>query len=1219
MKANLRISSRPWVRLSAASLVATLLIPSLAFAQSPALPPPSATDQSPAPSQNIPVATTPSNQGGSSEAPIELSPFEVNASQQQGYLSTNTLAGTRLNTNIGDLPGSVTVVTKEQMEDTNSLNINDVFRFEANTEGAGTYTPYTSGASTERGNAADALGGAGGNILSGQVTQYADALDSGNRVRGLSTVDNEEDNFYSLYRIPFDAYNTESVEIDRGPNSIIYGTGSPAGIVNQSRADAVFDKFSGEADLEGGSWGTFRESVNFNIPLIPDTLAIYVAQMYNSQGFEQKPSSDITRRQYIALKFNPFKSHKTTLKASFENYNEYTSDPNALTPQDFVTPWLASGRPIWNVLNDTVSYLNTGQTNPYTYVNSTTNPLWISADGSHVGSTYLSSTTSPLYVPNMGFFSGGHIISFVNQGQYLYTFKGTQTGLNIPNFIPATTSMTAAQYIINSSYGMAESQVAPITPHYATWQIPTVDSKNVYDWSTINIDSLNHATTSAKTYHVDLQQSIIDSETWGSLNFDFGWFRQELQQTSDDPLSQESGTTMAVDENEYLPNGQVNPHEGQPYLETYQSGVVVAPEVNNNFRGMLEYEINLQDKVPSWLSFVGHHRFLTVYSQHDDVQTELVYRPSIIGGDPNYMPTATSYASTSGISLNANGALEAEYYLGDNGFLPNGQATLSPGFMSRAGFGGPSALPIQTYNYATGTWQTTTVDLAGLLTPGGGLQENLQDSKTYFWQSYFWNDRIVGSLGLDDDQVKSRQTVFPTTNPSLTEYNSIGLPNPAVWYREGPWSYIGGNTSTEGLVVHPLKNWAGIDSAANSGNLLAAFARTLGFTFNKSNNFNPPAQQYTDFFGNIVGKPTGDEKDYGMEIATPDNKLFLRATWFTTDDLNQVGDAPTSTARATYIDQNEIKDWATDVVEIRNGENPTTDPNFGNTNVYPITTAEQSQISALTGLPYFFGGNVGGNGEYVNPTDTENSQARGTEVEVEYNPLPNWTMKLSWGKQQTAINSAAAQAEAWVNYRLPFWQAATAPDMATTYTTTGGNVLSLKNFWNGYGFGNAGQTGSNPGVVGYYQTTIATQLAVDSAANGTLATNQREYSWSYLTNYTFDRGVIKGLGIGTALQFTGRALSAYYGSTTELNSAGQVAAPNTSLPIYTPAYLHVNLWASYQFQLPWSHLRAKVQFNVADLTSSGYLLPVSFNYDGSPAAFRIIQPRQYTLETTVKF
>lgn len=1201
----------PAIAWSAALASLALLAPQTASAQS--APPPLPQSQQPAqpPGASAPASSNPAAPGKPSdeEPVIQLSPFEVNASQNQGYFAPNTLAGTRLNTNIADLAGSVTVVTKDQLEDTNSYDINDVMRFEANTEGASTYTPVTGTNATERSNVTDLLSGAGGNILSGQVNAYGTASTAGQRIRGVGVPDNEEDNFFAISRIPFDAYNTQSIEIDRGPNSIIFGSGSPAGIVNQSRAEAVLDKFSGEAQITGSTWGGFRETFDLNIPLLPDRLAVYVAQMYDSKGFEQKPSSDTTRRQYAALTFSPFKSHKTSLKLSFENYNNYANDPNTITPLDYVTPWLASGRPVWNPLTEEVTYLNSGKTTQ-PYVLTTTNPNYVS--GGPVGSAALTSSTSPYFVPGMTFFSSGHIVSFVDQGSYLYTFKGEQTSLNIPGFIPST--LTGAQIVANQEL-MAESTNLPTPAAYATWQIPAVVSKSIYDWSTINTNSLNHAWTAGKTYHADLQQEILPN-----LNLDVAWFRQELHQTSDDPLGQESGNGIYIDENEYLPNGQLNPHVGQPFEDTYQSGVVVGPEINNNLRGMLEYSLDLQDKVPSWLSWLGHHRFLLVDSQHDDVQTELVYRPSVVGGDANYMPTAASYASTSGISLNANGAPEAIYYLTGATGLPNGQATMSPGFMSRAGFGGPSTIPIQTYNYATNSWQTTTLDMAGLLTPGGGLLENLQDSKTYFWQSWFWNERIVGSLGIDDDQVKNRNTVFPTTNPTAVEYNSQGYPNTSVWFNEGPWNYIGGNTSTEGVVLHPFKNWGGIDHAAETGSLWAGFLRTLSFTFNKSDNFNPPAAYYTDYFGNPLGKPSGTEKDYGVEIATPDNKLFLRATWFTTDNLNQVVNF-TSVARANYIDQTELKNWATAVVEIRDGESPS-DPNFGVTSVYPITSAMQSQISALTGLPYSYGGQVGADGEYVNPTGTENAQARGIDLELEYNPLPNWTMKFTWGKQDTSVANADSQATSWIAYRYAAWQKYAAPDLPNVYTLYSGKQMYLANFWQGYGFDSNVVAGSVNGwntTQLYYQDVVASQVAVDTAVNGTQAANQHGYSWNYLTNYTVDRGPLKGVGLGGALQFSGRAVAGYYGSTADLNSSGQIAAPNPDAPIYTPSQTHIDLWVSYQFRLPWSRLRAKVQFNINDLTSNGYLLPITYNYDGSPAAERIILPRQYALTTTVKY
>jgi hypothetical protein len=76
------------------------------------------------------------------EESIVMSPFTVDASKDKGYYSENTLAGSRLNTRVADLGASITVVTKQQLVDTASLDLNDVFLYEANTEGANNYTDF---------------------------------------------------------------------------------------------------------------------------------------------------------------------------------------------------------------------------------------------------------------------------------------------------------------------------------------------------------------------------------------------------------------------------------------------------------------------------------------------------------------------------------------------------------------------------------------------------------------------------------------------------------------------------------------------------------------------------------------------------------------------------------------------------------------------------------------------------------------------------------------------------------------------------------------------------------------------------------------------------------------------------------------------------------------------------------------------------------------------
>ena len=71
--------------------------------------------------------TTPN--AATDEEVIQLSPFEVNTSKDQGYLATNTISGTRLNTLIKDLPMPVEVITEEFLRDTGSNDLRESLRY----------------------------------------------------------------------------------------------------------------------------------------------------------------------------------------------------------------------------------------------------------------------------------------------------------------------------------------------------------------------------------------------------------------------------------------------------------------------------------------------------------------------------------------------------------------------------------------------------------------------------------------------------------------------------------------------------------------------------------------------------------------------------------------------------------------------------------------------------------------------------------------------------------------------------------------------------------------------------------------------------------------------------------------------------------------------------------------------------------------------------------
>src|SRR5687768_13628858 len=66
------------------------------------------------------------------EEPIMLSPFEVSSSQDRGYQATQTLAGTRIRTNLADIGGSIQVLTKEFLDDIGATDNESLLQYTTN-------------------------------------------------------------------------------------------------------------------------------------------------------------------------------------------------------------------------------------------------------------------------------------------------------------------------------------------------------------------------------------------------------------------------------------------------------------------------------------------------------------------------------------------------------------------------------------------------------------------------------------------------------------------------------------------------------------------------------------------------------------------------------------------------------------------------------------------------------------------------------------------------------------------------------------------------------------------------------------------------------------------------------------------------------------------------------------------------------------------------------
>lgn len=273
-------------------------------------------------------STEPAANKEEKEKAVLLSPFVVDSSKDQGYRATSTLAGSRINTDLKDLAAPLTVVTKEFLTDVNAVDINDVLSYTANTEGTHDYTASTP-------------------TLGRPSDGPASNPQGSNRLRGLDSANITRDYFYTLGSgLGFDSYNLDQVTISRGPNSLLAGLGTPAGIINYSPVLAGLSRNRNEVTYRYGSFNDQRATLDSNIVAKKDVLGFRLAAEWADKGYKQEPAFNHDKRVYFTGTYKPWS--KTTIRAGYEIAKVKSNEPNSITPEDDVTQWIALGKPSYD-------------------------------------------------------------------------------------------------------------------------------------------------------------------------------------------------------------------------------------------------------------------------------------------------------------------------------------------------------------------------------------------------------------------------------------------------------------------------------------------------------------------------------------------------------------------------------------------------------------------------------------------------------------------------------------------------------------------------------------------------------------------------------------------------------------------------------------------------------------------------------------------------------
>jgi hypothetical protein len=1228
---NLRPTPRP----AGAFLAAILLAPAVTFAQQATAPASSEEDEA-----------------------VVLSPFEVTASNENdGYVTTTTLAGNRLNTQLKDLGSSISVYNEQFLRDIGATDNQSLLKYTLGTEIGGINGNYS---------------GSGGGTSPNRDASYLNPQ-STNRIRGLVAADSTRDLY--LTSIPWDGYNVDAVDLQRGPNAILFGQGSPAGVINNRTKQATY-RNSNEASLRVDQYGSLRATVDFNKVLLKDELALRFSAVDNLGKFKQEPAFEDFNREWLAARYEPKFLKKagarTIIKIDGEIGNSNSNRPRNMPPGDRITPWFtALNKSLYNV-----AWLN--------------DQNWeLPGRGAVVQSRTVNGVTenNPNYQPWLNTNFGNN---YYGGSEFFFLPGSTTPALGL--------AINPVQYLGLDAKGQQDKSIgglAPSQPHgvrgYRDWAIATnqpfatlikdkyITDPKIFDFYNNLIDGdIKREWSHFSAYDASLSQTFFND----MMGFDVGYHEENYVSGSYSPLIGEGGSIF-IDFNSVWPDGTNTPEKGwytdgtpnqgagRPFVQL-GNGRGESNEDRTSWRGtaFVSHDFDKGSKSNWIFRFLGQHTVTGMASQ--DRYSRFSHSWVDAAFDNNYfnkpmfdeirkgngrfwadfVPIRTQYIGDSLVnkSLGQNLGIHSpgsDPVLPDKVTLryfdPTWTATgVNPGDpwfnQVTAGTAGGPVQSTQSENPANYRgWVTQQMPLLkatdgfsrDLLTTNRTWDNRLNKAYAFVWQGKFWDDSIVGTAGVRHDEVSQHLTDWNFRNSS-----NLGSGDPAA---------VIPNISQFGPIKQTSKSWGAVAHLNTLPGLAVVMKRlplNVSLSYNKSDNFQT-GQIYADYFGQQLPLPKGETKDMGILIATKDSKYSVKVNKFKSTVANNpvgglqywnygnnVGVMLRAYHQFKYNNSN-----ASDPNSTRYGNNIISDlpvPTQASPNAkwsvdyQPLDgqTLEQAQaqevavinawdkwISDMGTLPLKMAEAWSFNlttdlteGDLRNFSMTSDLVSEGYEIELNAQVTDSWRLTLNASKitsvlaniGQTPVPAGGpAGIKTQIDYLMEFDRRLNETVMGDLRIWGGGSTSNARQNWDGFADGD---------------------LKARLAQQGTVVPENRLWHVNLITNYDFKHDRLRGWSVGGAMRYESAATLGY----TPVQNPGYISY-NLNKPYKDDPKVDFDLWVGYGRKLFRDRIDWRVQLNVANVGVGNELVPVTVQPDGTPAAYRIRPPQQIFLTNTFRF
>ena len=232
---------------------------------------------------------------------------------------------------------------------------------------------------------------------------------------------------------------------------------------------------------------------------------------------------------------------------------------------------------------------------------------------------------------------------------------------------------------------------------------------------------------------------------------------------------------------------------------------------------------------------------------------------------------------------------------------------------------------------------------------------------------------------------------------------------------------------------------------------------------------------------------------------------------------------------------------------------------------------------------------------------TEDNVSKGWEMELSAQPTKNWRVLFNASKTDARrTNIGNANMREFMDLVASALKVTNGVARQHHYWGTQDVVTAGKNWFDGEGL--VGAPGSEWRLAQLVENTTVPEL--------------REWRFNVITNYAFDGGALKGLNVGGGLRYQSDVIVGY----PPMGDPNDPANVEYDLdhPYRGPSETNIDLWVGYTRRLS-EKLNWRIQLNVKDAFQEKGLIPITYQPNGTVAAYRIVSGQSFTLTNTFEF